>query len=335
MLSINIEQSEYYTLQEASEYINIKHKIINTTQRKLLKKIIEYQTPIYVFAKGFGLMGDFETNVLCEGDDPCNSEEKKKHLIDTILSTEDILSTVSVDGILLQLHSDVLKKMPFQDTINTEFDYLDQNLFIGALPLYSLDFNSRTLDYLQDYLGEYYITKVLALVPHFKLNFDEFIEDISEEQEKIISEIKPHVSHWYSMDEPDNEISLFFDFTIQDLIILHKDLTRLESNIIDNILPAPKIESLLKNSDLKPRKGISPLKVEAKKRALSLAKELWSEDISREIKITEMSYKVYTALHITDHKDQLPNHPKSLKAWIVDAAPPYAREAGRPNENNV
>lgn len=330
MLSINIEQSEYYTLQEASEYLNVKHKITNTTQRKLLKKIIEYQTPAFVFAKGFSLKGDFEINVLWEGNDHCDAEEEKEDVINTILSAEDMLSTVSFSGILLHLHSNVIKKMPFQDTINTEFDYLDHNLFIGALPLYSLNFNSRTLDYLKDYLGKYYITKVLTLAPHFKFNFDGFIGEINKEKKKVISEIKPNVSHWYSMNEPDNEISLFFDFTIQDLIILHKDLTHLENSIIENIPPAPKIESLLEDSDLKPRKGVSPLKVEAKIVANAHAQNLWSKDYDKKIRVGEMCELIWNYLVDTDYRDMLPDRKESLRSWL-SFIPKHASESGRPS----
>lgn len=45
-----------------------------------------------------------------------------------------------------------------------------------------------------------------------------------------------------------------------------------------------------------------------------------------------MAITVHAELYQTEHREQLPNHSVSLKDWIKDIAPEYAREAGRPKE---
>ena len=79
-------------------------------------------------------------------------------------------------------------------------------------------------------------------------------------------------------------------------------------------------------------KGKSKYKEMAQFAAQTLANFLWKEDKDNKIKIKEMSIQVYAALNQTEHREQLPDQPVSLKKWIEDIAPEYAREAGRPKE---
>lgn len=45
-----------------------------------------------------------------------------------------------------------------------------------------------------------------------------------------------------------------------------------------------------------------------------------------------MSIIVYAELNQTPHNIELPDRPESIKEWIKEVAPSYAREAGRPKE---
>lgn len=76
--------------------------------------------------------------------------------------------------------------------------------------------------------------------------------------------------------------------------------------------------------------GVSKEKIEAKRYAKNIADYLWRKDIENKIKIKEMAINVYAELYQTHHKDQLPDRPESLKEWIKDIAPSYAKESGRP-----
>ena len=59
-IALSFDKAEYYTLQEASEYLNRKHGIDNITPRKLLKHIVSYDTPCFIYGKGFNLFGEYE-----------------------------------------------------------------------------------------------------------------------------------------------------------------------------------------------------------------------------------------------------------------------------------
>lgn len=66
--------------------------------------------------------------------------------------------------------------------------------------------------------------------------------------------------------------------------------------------------------------------------AKTLANYLWNQDTDNKIKIKEMAITVHAELNRTEHRNELPDQSVSLKKWIEDIAPEYAREAGRPKE---
>lgn len=80
-----------------------------------------------------------------------------------------------------------------------------------------------------------------------------------------------------------------------------------------------------------PRKpqGKSQAKERAQLAARTLANYFWNQDKDNKIKIKEMAITVHAELNQTEHHDQLPDQSVSLKDWIKDIAPEYAREAGR------
>lgn len=52
-IALSFEQAEYYTLQEACDYLNMKHGINNITTKKIFANILKYQTKVCFHAKGF------------------------------------------------------------------------------------------------------------------------------------------------------------------------------------------------------------------------------------------------------------------------------------------
>ena len=51
-IALSFDRAEYYTLQEASEYLNRKNGIDNITPKKLLKHIASYDTPLSTLLEG-------------------------------------------------------------------------------------------------------------------------------------------------------------------------------------------------------------------------------------------------------------------------------------------
>lgn len=101
-------------------------------------------------------------------------------------------------------------------------------------------------------------------------------------------------------------------------------------DILNNVFSCySELDSENEKNDIKPI-GVSKEKIEAKRYARNIAEYLWRKDIEHKIKIKEMAINVYAELHQTHHRAQLPDKPESLKGWIKDIAPSYAKESGRP-----
>lgn len=84
---------------------------------------------------------------------------------------------------------------------------------------------------------------------------------------------------------------------------------------------------------------IAPLmKVNKEKEALvetarSLAEEMWDADKEEKIRISEMAVNVYDAMLDQGFIDALPENKSTLKDWIKDVAPKYARMGGKPRKD--
>lgn len=116
-----------------------------------------------------------------------------------------------------------------------------------------------------------------------------------------------------------------FDITINDLIMLHKDLEILENQILSN--------KPIEKSAIKARQGVSQKKLLAKELAKHIAETEWEKDKDNKIKITDMASMVYAELYVKGFIRELPKDPCSLKDWIKDIAPPYAQTGGRPQKD--
>lgn len=85
--------------------------------------------------------------------------------------------------------------------------------------------------------------------------------------------------------------------------------------------------------------GKSPLKAEAQSRARALAKQFWKEEQesgSSQTKLLSMAKKIraYFKDHEPEHHKQTTSD-ESVKEWIRDVAPEYARNAGRSTSINT
>lgn len=319
-IALSFEKSEYYTLQEASDYLNLKHGINNVTPKKLLKSIVGYDIVLFVYARGFEVTGDYETALLKDD----ITDEQRQYILRQIDKINDYLSVLTFDGcgLLLQIDSDTIKRIKYFGFV--DFEHYGEVSFDGALSVEQAWGNPKTLDFLNKYIDKNVFYKILALYPHISyyeyddilsvkekssLKFDNYQKyDIDLKKEHIVTRIDP-----------------YFIITIDDLIILHKDLETLENNIINNS-PIPSKSPI----EFKARKGVSQDKIIAMKLAKILAKNFWDNDRDQTIRIGEMASIVYRELHNNGFEQQLPQEQMSLKEWIKDIAPEYAQVGGRP-----
>lgn len=58
-IALNFDTAKYYSLHEACDYLNRKHKTDNITPTKLLKKVIEHRVRLFVYGRGFNVDGDY------------------------------------------------------------------------------------------------------------------------------------------------------------------------------------------------------------------------------------------------------------------------------------
>lgn len=304
MMELSILESTHYTLSEACDYLNIKNKTNIFSSERLLNNISKYEIPIYAYLKGDIVRGIFRTNV------PSNDDKELNHIIITSIM-ENTLSEIFKDGkVLFELHHSAIKSLLLDKHIDIYDREKNPIIFINMINVPDGGEESDILTNINNLIIKpkygYYVTETIILYPTTKKTLPHDLNQNSKEQ---------------LVEEQD-----LIDFT--HLIIVHKDLILLER----------RISSLLGNklTDCPHKKltqGISPIKKAAKEKAKELAKEFWEQDINNEIRMKDMAINVFVALKESEYADQLPNHTSSIKSWISDIAPPYAKKAGRPKKS--
>lgn len=320
-IAVQFEQAEFYTLQEASDYLNLKHGISNITPKSILNKIISYHIPAYVFGKGF----DLQCFLKFDFPDNLDTQLAEQYIQARREYNDNISDTISAfcgdDGLLLQLQNYDLTNIYMTGFLNGEVAFAD------ALSLH--DIKKRNLEYFHQMVyikfDDLKPKEVIGIIPQIiylpsrgRNFFDKQLQNMT---------LSAHVDEDFNFNSHSNNYGteyLYLKITIDDLIILHKSLINLENNIINNN-PAPQ-----KNWGIQPKKGVSIQKLQAKEQAKTIAKALWNNDKEKKIRMLEMANLVYSELYKSDFLGHLPNDIHSLKDWIKDVAPPYASEAGRP-----
>lgn len=347
-IALSFEQAEYYTLQEACDYLNMKHGTSNITEKKLLKQISFYKINTYIHfrmdnAKEFDNVGlyfeNYDTNIIetvCKDisvhgqkdsyyieNNLIVDEKINKHLLTVFQKLSDYISIKILDDIymghLLFLVDDwTIENM----ALSTNMDGRTRLFcFDGFLTKGNLNENPRAPSVLQEWSIEIDKNRCFAKDIgniSFKLKSSEtnFLQDFKS---------KLPFDNVYFDVRSNDLVFVDFDIRIYDLIVLHKDLMELENNIISNN-PAPSRQI----SEIKPRKGVSIHKIQAKERAKIISRALWNNDRENKIRISEMANLVYRELYDSEYREQLPDNQETLTGWIQDVAPDYARTGGRP-----
>lgn len=348
-IALSFEKAEYYTLQEASDYLNLKHSTNNITPKKLLKQISSHKVNTFIhfrmdYTKEDNIAMTFEfyeTNVIetIKSDITIVNQDDSYYLENDLITDNKIYNHVLMvykkldENISKRLLDDIymghllflVDEWTIQNmALSTNANSKTRNFFLsGFLTKENLYGNPTKPNILKDWDIEVgknkYFAKDIACI-NFKLNSSEqgVLQDFKDKfpYEIIDFDIRG-----------DNLVFIEWDITINDLIILHKDLMKLEKNIINNS-PEPQKESEIKH--IQPRKGVSVQKLQAKEQAKVIARALWNNDKENKTRIAEMASLVYRELYNSDFKMQLPQNQDSLQGWIKDIAPPYAKIGGRP-----
>ena len=350
-IALSFDKAEYYTLQEASEYLNRKHDIDNITPKKLLKHIINFITPCYVFARGFELTGDYITELFDRYRYEKDNEQKEIYLNEFRTSgvqqriakyVDDCLSAVSFnDGLFLEIPFLTLQYMPFHGKIDTS-KVDETHFFRGVLPLWTLNSDSKQdLFFLKRYLVENYgtyVTDILAMYPSITIPLDELDEfgSLEELKNHYFSKSSLKIINYYEVMN-DTETCLlitpYFEITEKDLFIIHDDLETLDRQLTEKTPIPRKEQPQINDIQSLPRvKGKSPKKVLVQEMARFYALAEWENDTDKEIKQTAMADKVWRKLADVGFSGELQSI-EQVKAWIKPVAPPHAKEAGRPSNS--
>lgn len=339
MFDVNIGQFNYYKLQEASEFLNTKYNTQNTTPIKLLKKAIEHKVRLFIYGRGFNVIGDYVLMSFLSKDripySDMNEADKLKlreynSKVNSVI--DDMLSAlVNSEGAFMQLNNEVIQTLPLTHKINTQC-VAEGELFNGILPITEPKANSSNLDFIQNHLLDRFNDSVgftLALYPKIEVYYDTEAElDIA--LAEAFKKCSLKIIDYDSVYEEDGEMVIdpYFEITLDDLIILNDDLVKLEHLILGNEIPEETLSSV--NSITLGRKGLSKSKALAQHIAKHIAEKEWQADTDKKIRMSGMADIVWAKLYKLKFGDVIPDQAKYIKPWIKDIAPNYASEGGRP-----
>lgn len=340
-IALSFDKAEYYSLQEASEYLNRKHGIDNVTPKKLLRHAVSYDVHLFIYGSGFDVVGWYDIEL---------SQQK----IQELKEAGELEQQVYIA--LVEYHLNSYLSASFDKVgvceggfIGYDRDFLERILTLG----YSLtdDFYARTIVPYHA-IAEYNASKERPflssrLKKEIELHkFESFYMD----KFVIVETIFPDLSEFnlsrlyqnpflefvgvgerYSSNARRSQTKeLIFKVYEKDLVIFDKDLSILEQKIIENA-PIPPKEPPKIDANSFSTKGRSAKKTKAMIIANAHAQHLWAKDYDKKIRIGEMCEHVWGYMITTAYRDQLPNDAKSLKDWLTDI-PEYASQAGRPSE---
>ncbi|MBF4490585.1 hypothetical protein IOD06_11880 [Psychrobacter sp. N25K4-3-2] len=340
MFNLNIGQFSYYKLQEASDFLNVKHATQNTTPIKLLKKAIEYKVRLFIYGKNFSIDGDyvFESFLSKENQKYSDMSEAEKlerreynKKINGVI--DDMLSELLNDrGAFLQIKNEAIETLPLIHKIDTQ-NIGEGDLFEGLLPIDNLKAESNNLEFIKPYLLNKFNNSVgftLAHYPKIEIYYD-LEEELDAALNNAIEKCSLKIIDYFCVHKEENKLLIiepYFEITLDDLIILDDDLVKLEQLILGNDI-TENIQTNFSPITLG-RKGLSQGKALAQHIARHIAEKEWQADKGQEVRMSDMTNIVWAKLHKLGFSNELPDQARSLKPWIRDIAPDYASEAGRP-----
>lgn len=318
---MTIANALYYDLDEVCEILSKKLLTSNLTPQRLIKYIYQFEISTHIFGYGFSITCDFNF-----------ASKPTTDNIKYFRRLESVLSGWNFDqGSIFELDQSDVCFFLFQDTVRV-------CTLKNMVPLIVFGKANNAIEAIQTLgfdLNQFKDLKISNFRPYIDTNYI----NLNELKSRSVSnmDIKPKLIIDPIYDE-DDFIEPVQNIDIEGLLIKLSDLVITQSNLkklelfLDNPqeFTASSFESNKpKVSQSRQHSGVSQQKVRAKLVAKAFAEHFWQQDTQNLIKIGTMCDKVYWALIDTEYKNELPEKNESIKTWIKDIAPIYAREAGR------
>ena len=333
----------FYTLKETTEYFNNKYNQCTFSDSYLLKQLLAFNIHAHIYSFGLNPYGSefFFKKDLLRRTDPDWSEWVDKR--DSILPdfVEFLHNESCKTGLFLELKHKDLVQVCMQNQVIT-------HVFKDVIPFDYITISSSLREVIDDMwkaTSNYYKNKkpdalIQKEIDNMKELFDNFVsveefisttdmQEISSKSKRQYLNVKPEI---IVVDEIIGHLKEFCFLKIisEDIFILRNNLLLLEKYLTGDELYVQSQKPLIKITQQP--KGKSREKANAQLAAQTLANYLWNQDKGNKIKIKEMAIQVHAELNQTEHREQLPDQSVSLKKWIENIAPEYAREAGSPKE---
>ncbi len=327
-IALIFDTAEYYSLQEACDYLNRKHKTNNITPKKLLKKIssrgintfIHFRMDSYLDKPLQAKIEFYNSNVFSTDINIYDLSEKDlKPIVDTLKKLEKFVSNRIIDDLYMGSFLFTVSKETISNmTLSND---PDDKIF-----LFGLEGFIQRPNYTDDpskprQLAEWQITVEDKSYQLTDISYISFVIDSIDD--KDLAKFAEKSPFSCSFNKRADFSFVEFNIKLSDIIILHNDLLSLEEESLNN----KPIES---KGKFESRKGVSYKKVLAKEIAKHVAEEQWLQDTENRIKIGEMCNIVWAKLIEYNLSEELPNHIDNLRPWIKEVSPSYASEAGRP-----
>lgn len=327
-IALSFDTAEYYSLQEACDYLNRKYKIHNITPKKLLKKISSRDINTFIHFRMDSSPNNslrakiefYNSNVFPTYPNIYDLSEKQlKPIVDTLQKLETFVSNRIIDDLymgsfLFRVNKETVSNMTLSNNPDDKIFLFGMEGFIQR-PNYDDD------PYRPRQLAEWQITvedKSYQLTDISYINFT-----IDSVNDKDLAKFAKKSPFSCSFNKRAGFSFVEFNIKLSDIIILHNDLLSLEEESLNN-------KPFESKGKFVSRKGVSHKKTLAKEIAKHVAEEQWRQDTENKIKIGEMCNIVWAKLIEYNLSEELPNHIDNLRPWIKEVSPSYASEAGRP-----
>lgn len=331
----------FYTLKDAAKELNRALEVNYYDAKKLLNMALVYDLQLYIFVKGWHGQASYAEEMTDEWNEYADVNKHggytKLHFdmdatLEAIINAR--LNLFFDNGCLLEVQQELIKLLTINKKFigDTAFGYfgniLDiQDSYTENPKNYFLEvFKERPSSVLINELrGSTLLSDAIASVTDVRIAWIELLRE------------RPRLYHGSVIPRPvidttiekEGEPAIYQAINRTDLLITHYQISRIiEGSLTLRGRKVETIETLIEKQIQKPR-GKSRAKEHAQLAARTLANYLWNQDTDKKIKIKEMAITVYAELHRTEHHTQLPDQSISLKKWIEDIAPEYAREPGR------
>lgn len=336
----------FYTLKDAAKELNRVLEVDYYDAKKLLNMALVYDLQLYIFVRGwegYAAWGEEMSEAWEEYADVNKHGGYTKLHFDMDETLEAIITArlnLSLrEGCLLEVKRELINELILRKNIVVDgslgifFDnILDiQDSFTGnPKNLFLEAFKQPLFPELIQELGKCTLSAdVIASVENINIAWIQLLQENTFFHHNTVTPT-PVID---STIEKEGQPAVFQAISRTDLLITHFQLSKIiKGSLIQKGTPVETRETLAKKLDPKPR-GKSRAKEHAQLAAQAIAIHVWKNDKEKQIKIGEMREIVWNTLCETEHLEQLPNKSESLKEWIKEVAPAYAKEAGRPKRN--